>query len=72
MESALRRGAGEGVRLIETLLWDGALFRRLEYFPTAPWAARARPPARARGGGRSGGGGDDGGEGEKEGKREGE
>ena len=29
MESALRRGAGAGVRLIETLLWDGARFPRL-------------------------------------------
>lgn len=29
MESALRRGAGDGVRLIETLLWDGAGFPRL-------------------------------------------
>lgn len=30
MESALRRGAGAGVRLIETLLWDGARFPRLD------------------------------------------
>ena len=29
MESALRRGADEGVRLIETLLWDGARYPRL-------------------------------------------
>lgn len=29
MESALRRGADAGVRLIETLLWDGAGFPRL-------------------------------------------
>ncbi len=29
MESALRRGAGCGVRLIETLLWDGTRFPRL-------------------------------------------
>lgn len=29
MEGALRDGAGAGVRLIETLLWDGARFPRL-------------------------------------------
>lgn len=29
MESALRRGADAGVRLIETLLWDGARYPRL-------------------------------------------
>lgn len=29
MESALRRGAEDGVRLIETLLWDGTRFPRL-------------------------------------------